>query len=86
MNGKHNPPSPKGHKPPPPPHKGKHAGTTVDLAQGTVTLTLDATVAKDLLQALTLALGGGGGKTTKLSAAYGSKKPGAGGDKGGKKG
>jgi hypothetical protein len=54
---------------------GKHLGADLSTGGGTVSVTLDAGTAKDLLQALTLALGGGGGKGTKLTAAPGGKAP-----------
>jgi hypothetical protein len=56
---------------------GKHLGADLSAGGGTVSVTLDAGTAKDLLQALTLALGGGGGKGTS-AALVGGKKPGVG--------
>ncbi|HSS50387.1 MAG TPA: hypothetical protein VLX28_15730 [Thermoanaerobaculia bacterium] len=52
----------KDHPPHHPPHKGKHHGVSLDATAGTVTLALDTSTAKDLLQALTVALSGGSGK------------------------
>jgi hypothetical protein len=72
-------------------HHGKHLNAAVATGSGTVNVTLDAGVAKDLYQALALALGPGGGKR-KLSAAaakpggksgLGSSKPGGGKGSGG---
>jgi hypothetical protein len=63
----------KDHPPHHPPHKGKHAGEALDIGTGTVTVTLDAGVAKDLYQALTVALSGGSGKG---KLAVGKKKGG----------
>jgi hypothetical protein len=68
MKGKHHPPHPDPH------HHKKHAvAATLEAGDGTVTVTLDAGVAKDLHQALTVALSGGSGKG---KLAVGKKKGG----------
>jgi hypothetical protein len=59
-------------------HHGKHLNASLGSGAGTVSLTLDVGTAQDLLQALTLALGGGVSKG-KLTAIQGGKKPGGGG-------
>ena len=54
--------------------KGKHGIVDLGAGTGAVSLTLEAGVARDLLQALTLALGAGGGKGKTLAAGKGRAK------------